>query len=721
MVQAIDDGDDDIQIGHLLLVIWRGWFKIILFTVLALIFGMYKLSVTLPVYQADALLQLEDRSSSLALPSGLSDLMAKNPQSGTELEIFRSRLVLGQVVADLNLDWAVSPVLMPLVGNALTRYDITLPDWDALRKYVRFGDALTLNLLEVPPAWLGAAIKLKVTGPDTFTITTPDDAVYTGTVGTVLRPEGIGFALRIGTMTAPTGREFNLVQQHELSTIGQLREGLSISERGRQSGILEARFRSTNRVEAQRILNAVLQAYVRQNIDRGAAEAESSLEFIESQLPQSLAHVQTAERALNDLLQAEQSIDINFETQNLLTQIGRFETQLRELQAQEDEISQRYTTSHPIYQQLLIQRARLDEQLTELRQEVSGLPETQREVLNLSGELELAQQIYTQLLTRAQEVRVLRASNVGNVRVVDSAQASAAPISPNVRLTQAAALLAGFLLGVFYVLISHWMRKGIQSADELERLGLPVFATVNQSAHVELRSSRSKSVPLLAISTPNDLVVEAFRSLRTSLHFAMLDSSSKTLAISSPAPDAGKSFCSGNLAVVSAQSGQTVCLVDADLRRGALRKHFNVAKNAPGLTEVLSGTVKLEDALVKTSVDGLMFLPTGRYPPNPSELLARPNFLNLMQQLDGMFDLSILDCPPVLAVTDPVIIGRHVGSTIVVVRHVATPLGEVQAMQAAFDAGGVKIQGAIFNGFDPKKAKAGSSYSYRYAYNTRDD
>jgi tyrosine-protein kinase Etk/Wzc len=255
-------------------------------------------------------------------------------------------------------------------------------------------------------------------------------------------------------------------------------------------------------------------------------------------------------------------------------------------------------------------------------------------------------------------------------------------------------------------------------------MGLPLFATINYSATADTSGRRRGKPDIIAISDPTDLSVEAFRSMRTSLHFGMLDAKNKALSITSSHPGAGKSYSSVNFAVIAAQSGQRVCLIDADMRRGYLRRYFGVGPSK-GLADILAGDASLEDCLYQGPIPDLMFIPTGKYPPNPSELLMRAEFGELIKTLDEHFDLIVLDCPPILAVTDPVIIAREVGTTILIARHDLTAPGEIEASIKSFEAAGQKLAGAILNGFDPKKAKAGYgygySYGYRYSYEKRDE
>jgi tyrosine-protein kinase Etk/Wzc len=394
------------------------------------------------------------------------------------------------------------------------------------------------------------------------------------------------------------------------------------------------------------------------------------------------------------------------------------EAELRQLVLREEEIKEKYTPNHPVYRQLLEQRQALQDRLVELQAGITNLPETQREVVNLTRNLELAQASYVELINRAQELRVLSASQIGSVRVVDQAVTMLEQVAPRRASIMGIALVFGGILGFGIVLLRNWLRRGIDSVSEIERLGLPVFATVNSySGQVKYTAGR---LALIARDDPEDVVVEALRSLRTSLHFGMLDARSKSIVVTSAAPGAGKSFISANLACVAAQAGQKVCLIDADMRRGTLRKYFGLPKKLPGLTDYLSDAVELGAVLRDSEINNLSLIVTGAFPPNPSELLMRDRLAELISELDGRFDLVIFDAPPMLAVTDAAIIGRKAGSVIGVARHLVTPVDELEAVRKTLDAAGVSLKGIVFNGYDPRRAKGGHSgygYGNRYAYN----
>jgi tyrosine-protein kinase Etk/Wzc len=719
LVNATVANSDEIDLGQLFSSLWKGKWLIALTTAIGIAAGVFTIANTDPTFQADALLQLEERTGSLALPSGLSDMLENDPRSVTEIEILRSRMVLGQAVADQNLDWRIEPKKVPIIGTLLSRYSLPFVEGLLPAQYIRPDESITLEQLVVPPIWLNTEIEITILDAENFRLALPDGHSISGYVGEQLTMEDVGFSITIGAVEAATGRVFAIQQLDDIRAVNSLRESLTVSERGRGSGILEVRLNDASRPQAARALNAIIQAYTRQNVARSAAEAESSLVFIREQLPIAERALREAEAALNDFRQIQGTVDLSLETQTILEQITRIEGELAVLQRNEDELRQRYNPAHPTYRALLDERTRLEARLAELRGQVGGLPETQRQVLDLTRAVELAQRIYTELLTRSQEVEVLRASTIGNVRIIDNATSQPNAIAPRKAMILALSLMLGMMIGAGLVLLRNWLRKGIQDSSELEKLGLPVFATINYNKMADTGTRRQGKLPILAVEETADLTVEALRSLRTSLHFGMLDAKTPTLCITSAHPEAGKSFVALNLAVVSAQAGQRVCLIDADMRRGQLRRHFEMPRNQPGLAEVISGNVAIEDAMVRGAVDGLSFLPSGRYPPNPSELLMRAEFSHLVAWCGENFDLTIFDTPPALAVTDPVIVARNTGTTVFVARHDVTHLGEIEASIKTFSAANLNLSGAILNGFDPKKARGRYGYGYRYDYKTR--
>lgn len=415
----------------------------------------------------------------------------------------------------------------------------------------------------------------------------------------------------------------------------------------------------------------------------------------------------TAEDALNQYRQANESIDLGLEAQSTLTVMVELEAQLNELTFKESEISQRFTKDHPAYKSLLDKRVTLLNEKDRLNQQIQKLPKTQREVLRMTRDVEVNQQIYIQLLNKVQELSIIKAGTVGNVRILDTAQAYAAPVKPKKPLIVVLAILLGGMLSVAFVLVKAALHKGVESPDQIEAIGLAVYASVPKSvlqleiANNAKRKKQSKEQSLLAELNPADLSIEALRGLRTSLHFAMMEAKNNVLMISGPAPGIGKSFISTNFAAVTAKTGQRVLLIDADMRKGHLQHSLGVSADN-GLSDLLSGRIDTNQAVKHSQIENLDVITRGQIPPNPSELLMHPRLKELVEWASQNYDLVIFDTPPVLAVTDPSIVGAFAGTTLMVARFGQNTAKEIDVARSRFQQSGIEVKGVIFNAIEKK-------------------
>lgn len=700
---------------------------IAIFCLLGLMVGISILLFTPPTYQANALVQIEDTSPALVVPKGLADLIGSSVKSSSaEMELLHARLTLATAVSKMNLDWVAKPISFPIIGYAITKGYLPLPNWKPFNRYARTKDSITLSFLKVPPEWLGLPIELIYDGSRHFVITLPDQTTLSGQVELLLTNPASNFAVKVHEIKGGKGRAFVLQQLSELTAVDLVSKNLAYVELGNKTGVIRVTFNGPDPDITRRTLDAILNAFRDQNLSRSSAEAEKSLNFVQSQIPAAKANQQSAENALNAYRTAQKSLDLTFETQSLLKETQTIEGKLRELSQSEEDAKRKYTPDHPVYKQLLETRKALQGRLNELHGQIARLPETQKEILNLSRNLASTQAISDALVERAQELSVLKASTIGNVRIVDPAVTPLQPVAPVKFRVMSVSLLLGILAGFAAVLLRERMRRGIGSASELEALHIPMFATI--SLHLTKDNKRGNAPPsdLLSRDHPKSIILEEFKSLRTNLHFGMLDAKNQSLAVTSGAPGTGKSFISANIAAISASAEFKVCLVDADMRRGIQRLRFGFKRSLPGLSEYLSGDMAIDQVLHATNIAGLTFLPTGEFPPNPSELLMRDRFKEMVELLVKRFDLVVVDCPPILAVTDAAVIGRSVGATFIVARHLITEIGQIAASKAKLEASGVIIKGAILNAFDRRRlrgyhqsgANDGYGYEYSYAYRT---
>ncbi|WP_274058449.1 polysaccharide biosynthesis tyrosine autokinase [Vibrio parahaemolyticus] len=702
--------DDEIDLGKLFGIILDAKWLILCTVVLFSIVGVGVAILSTPIYKADALIQIESKSSGgiSAMVGDMGELFSAESSATTEIEIIKSRMILGGTVDKFNLTTVASPNYMPIIGKGLARIQ---------------GEQISINVtrFNAPSYAVGIPLTLEVVDAEQKAFKLTEDngsVVLEGKVGELLEKNGYQFLAT--ELVAQTGDSFTVSKISKLDAINKLQENLSISERGKQTGIISLSFSGEDRTKIQAILNDISQNYFLQNVQRNSAEAEQSLEFLKGHLPDIKIKLTASEDVLNRFRQENESIDLGLEAQSTLKVMVELEAQLNELTFKESEISQRFTQDHPAYKSLLDKRQTLLKEKERLNKQVQKLPKTQREVLRMTRDVEVNQQIYIQLLNKVQELNIIKAGTVGNVRILDSAQSFSKPIKPKKALIVVLATLLGGMAGVAFVLIRAAFHRGVETPDQIEQMGIPVYASVPKSIQQlefasKLKRNKSKGnneLVLLAEANPADLSIEALRSLRTSLHFAMMEAKNNVLMISGPAPSIGKTFVSTNFAAVAAKTGQKVLLIDADMRKGYLQQCFGLRWDN-GLSEYLSGKVAPSNIIKSTSIDNLNVVTRGQVPPNPSELLMHPRFKSFIDDMSAEYDLVIIDTPPVLAVTDPSIVGALTGTTLMVARFDQTTLKEIEVARGRFEQSGVEVKGVILNAVEKK---ASNSYGYGYGY-----
>ncbi|WP_251976377.1 polysaccharide biosynthesis tyrosine autokinase [Salinicola avicenniae] len=726
MTPTARSNHEEIDIRRLLgiLLDYRKW-VLASVAVFALI-GLVYVSLATPIYRADALVQIESNAPDNPLRE-VSSLLGEKPPTLSEIEIIRSRMVLGQAVDLLNLDINVTPVTLPVIGGFLRSHGIGRPDFAQGWGYAFGGESVVVSDMPMADAYRGKTFTLEVEDSYSYRLLDADGTeVGSGKVGQMSTFLGGDLSLRVTAIDAAPGARFTVQRTPELAAINGLRGRFEVVEAGSETGILSWSLTGTDPDETQRALNTIADIYYSQNVQRQSEEARKSLEFLNSQVPEIREQLNQAEDKLNQYRESRDSVDLSMETQSVLDRVVNLESQLNELEMSEAEISQRFTKSHPTYQALLEKKAQLQRERDNLNQQVKNLPETQQEILRLQRDVEVNNEIYVQLLNKVQETKIAEASTVGNVRILDSAAALPAPVAPNKVLILAVSIILGLIVGVAGVFLRALFNRGIETQEQIEELGLPVYATIplsEEQGKLDRRIKRSRreqerSVPagLLAMRNPADVSIEALRGLRTSLHFAMLEANDNRLMITGPSPGVGKSFVSVNLAAVCAQAGQRVLVVDADMRKGQVHSVFGAA-SGQGLSDLLGGKLSLEEVVRDVAdVENLQYVARGMAPPNPSELLMGARFSEFLRAVSERYDLVIIDSPPVLAVTDAAVVGEQVGTTLMLARFQLNPAKELELALGRLRTAGVEPRGAILNAVERKAATEYGYGYYHYSY-----
>lgn len=701
--KKIKSSTDEIDLGRLFgeLIDYRKLIIAITAGVTALAV-IYVLLAT-PIYQANALVQVEQKQGNAILNNLSQMISGGQPQSEPEIALLKSRMILGKTVDDLSLQAQVEQKHFPIIGRGLDRF------------FGKSDGKLKVSHLYIPIV-NGKAPNLEITIIDKGHYSVSSElGEANGVKGEMLDYKGI--SLLVEDIDAKIGTKFKVSYKTKLNAITDIQNVFTVLDQGKDTGMLNLVLLDDDPVMASNILESISQNYLAQNVARQAAQNAKSLEFLAEKLPKVRNDLDIAEGKLNAYRRQQDSVDLSMEAKSVLAQIVNVDNQLNQLTFKEAEISQLYTKAHPTYKALIEKRQTLLNEKGRLNKKVSAMPATQQEVLRLSRDVESGRAVYMQLLNRQQELNIAKSSAIGYVRIIDNAVTDPQPVKPMKMVIIIAGFIAGLFISILIVLFKIFFRRGIESPEQLEEVGVNIYATIPTSEWVNgdinktgKNKKASQKEVLLAVENPADLAIEAIRSLRTSLHFAMLEAKNNIVMFSGASPNAGKTFVSSNLSSVIAKTGKKVLFIDADMRKGYIHKVLGTENNF-GLSDILSGTATLKDTITTIPETGFDFISRGQIPPNPAELLMNARCGELFKDLAALYDLIIVDTPPILAVTDAAIIGRYAGTALLVARFEQDTVKAIEVSIRRFEQAGTIIKGCVVNGI---VKKASSHYGYGY-------
>ncbi len=653
----------------------------------------------------------------------LGTLFGVPMETEAELQILKSRMVLNKVIDNLNLLIETKPHYFPVFGAFVARRrgvgDSLAPPLLSQPSYAWSNEKLEVNTFNIPDSQIGKVFTVTAEGMDNYTLSDSNgNKLIEGKVGVLSKKEtSLGrIEIFVRDIRANPEAQFSLVKWSRADVLATLGTNVTVAEQGKQSGVIGLMSEGPSPEYVADVIRQIQDAYVRQNVERRSAEAAQSLDFLQQQLPDIKGRVDAAQSRLNAYQQKQGSVNVTKETELVLEQSVGLETKRLELLGQRQQAIQRFTPQHPAIQALDAQIKALESEQNSIKKRTETLPETQQEVLSLMRDLEVNSQIYTTLLNSTQELQVAKAGTVGNVRIIDYPMIPTQKSKPKSSLIAIASVAFGAFLGIGYIFLQRALFRGVDNPDEVERLlGLPTYAAIpytpSQKRIAQALQRRQIQGHILAAAEPDNVAVEALRSLRTSLQFALLEAPNNIVMFTGPTPGLGKSFVSMNLAAVLAQSGKKVIVVDGDLRRGRMHKYFD-QDATPGVTDYVAGNADLVSIIRSTPLPNLQLVTNGSSAPNPSELLLHERFVNLMNTLSEKADLVIIDTPPVLPVTDASVVGRMSGCVLLVLKESAHPMRSVEETVRRLRQSGVQIKGTIFNQVGQR---GGGYYGYYYS------
>lgn len=720
----------ELRLSDYLVTVLENWRMIGAITLLALAGGSIYAMIAKPVYRADALIQVEDSKGDANANNqnslqSLSSIFDSKSSTAAEIELIRSRLVVEDAVRTLHLDIGARPRYLPVIGGWLAgRYTgkTPAPPRFGLPQYAWGGESIKMSLFETPAKYYKKPFVLTVEDERTYSLRDPDGAlVLNGRVGeetggaSTLGPVRV----RIDHLVGRPGTQFELTRASTLATVESVQRALAVGETTLQSGIIRASLEGPDSKLTAEIVNTVARQFVQQDIGRRSAEAEHTLAFLEQQLPVLRKELDQAEERYNSFRNKLGTVNLGEESRLLLQQIVDNKNRLLTMEAQLAEYNTRYTENNPAVVSLKAQIATLTAQQNALRRSVSLLPDTEQTALRLMRDVRVDTELYTSLLNNAQQLRVVKAGQVGSVRVVDFAAPADEPVRPQRAMLVLISAGLGMLAAILLALLKKALYGGMEHPEDIERLtGVPVCAVVPRS-RMQLRLQRELShgrvgrgPRLLAARAPDDVAVEGVRGLRTTLQYALRDASNNVVMLTGSRQDAGKSFLSVNLAALVAAGQRRVLMIDADMRRGAVHAHFGL-RHQPGLADALMGE-NFDAVVTRDVLPGLDVMPRGTVPPDPAELLMSERFRMLLDHFSHRYDMVIIDTPPVLEVTDATLLGRYAGITLLVVRHGRHPPGEIGETVRRLASGGVALRGVLLTDVPKPPLRLGTGYSGYY-------
>ncbi len=372
---------------------------------------------------------------------------------------------------------------------------------------------------------------------------------------------------------------------------------------------------------------------------------------------------------------------------------------------------------------LQAQESVLDSIVEKYQTHFSRIPSQYIELAKLDRSEKSAEKLFLMVQENFQQAQISEQSQFGYVQIIDPAVPPERPISPKIPLNLTLGILIGLAFGVGGVFMLDYMDRSVKSPEDLEKKGFTVLASIpvipgradrkGQEDEKGTKDGISASLKLITFHKPGDPISEAYRSLRTAIKFSKIDKPVKSLMIASAVPKEGKSTTVGNVGITFAKAGMKTLIVDADFRRPLQHKLFS-AQRKPGLVEYLKGEVALQDAIRETFVENLFLVTTGSIPPNPSEVLGSDSMRSFLDVTRAAFDFIVFDSPPIVAVTDGVILSNLSDGVIMIAQANKTELDVLEKAYSTLRQVKANILGFVVNEFDVSKAYGAYYRYYRY-------
>jgi len=729
--------EKEIHLLDYLHVVLRRWRIVLILFLLVFVTVAVRTFLQTPVYQAQAILRIGYKAE--ASQELLQRFKENRFSIDSEIQVLTSYATAERAATKLSLEW---------------QFEKPDPKLD-----------VHIRTLKAPGGQTD--LSLQITGPEQYVLKDATGAVFLHGVSGETASEN-GYSANFVIHKAHKGDSAALTKVSWENAVSKVMSGVSAQEMGDGTNLLVLSVLGTDPMQAADVVNALAEAYYEQSRESKAEEATMMLSFIDQQLgglgedldlseqrlqsfrirtglerlsPEGQSLVNTAvelEKQRADLTLRSHRADAFLKAANWeafdfasiedVPGIADYVKRLLELRAVHVDLLRKYTSSHPavievndqmrqlresIFASVRLAKKSFEQKLSDVEKaldessrKLKQVPEEELELVRLSRANQVNAELYSYLLQRQQETRIMAAATTSNVEIIDRAQVPQGPIKPNKKKNLALGFILGAMLGVGLAFLLDYLDRTIKGEDDVkEHLHLPVLGTIPKIGPDEKGKSRQLVTQLDPFSSQS----EAFLALRTSLLYIITNQDHKIELLSSCLLGEGKSTVTANLAVTLAQTGARVLLVDCDLRRPSLHRVFS-QEQSPGLTDLL--IKKSKGALRSLAGAGFDFVPVGKISPNPTQLLNSDEMRDFLNRVRAHYDYILIDAPPLLPVADSLILAPHVDVNLMVLETCRVPVKIAQRALEALEHHGADIAGVVLNDKSGKGAKYYGPYSY---------
>ena len=713
---------------------WKIIFISLFFGFFVLIFSIFKQ----PSYKTSLLINLNSNKGSATLSNLVSKITPVSSQEESAYEeestIIKSYAVLAPVIKDLKLDIRTEVKLFPIIGKlfyfnykdeGLTSDGLAEP-FINLDKFAWGGESININYFQVPDRMKGNNFTIVYLGNNKFNLFDNNgNKLISGKMNETLIHKFYKdqISINIDQIKARPGIKFKIKQLSMDNAIEELIKNLNMSSSGKKSDLISLTYQGTNSENIAKILNAIAESAVVQDIYQKQEQAKRTLDFLRKHEPKVRMDLSNSETLLHEYRAKTGNVALDQETKITMDTIALLQGQISQLLIQKGQVEQKYTDQSLQIKDVDTTLEKLKQEKNKYEKKLKSLPNADQIAMNLMRDVEIQNQIYVNLVEKIQQFELLKVGTVGDLSIVSYAFIPLKPSDISKVLLFIISVLFAAITSLAIILIRKFFFCGIQDPHLIEeKFNITCLSTLNTSSLQKqqidsLNKNKIKNLKFLSEMDPYDLTLEGLRSLRTNLGYQNQFSKNKIVVFLSPKPNAGKTFISANFANVLAESGKKVLLIDGDLRRGNLLDYFDSKSSPKGLSDLLTHNLDFNNLIMKTRIKNLDFLPRGNYVDKITSLIESSDVELLLKDFSNSYDYIVIDTPPILSISDAFHFCKYKAFSIIVFGNEEHDEKEILVSLKKYNMSCNELSGFIFNNVSEKYSYCSNRYAYKYLKN----